>query len=145
MPTTTEKKAKPTYAEFIGSLQLNTIYLREAACEIDRDSFWQNQDQKITYDLSASPTKIDDDYFDASATLVVNVVGEKSKTKLIKISAKYDFHVHTKLASKEFIEKFCGSEVRLIIWPYFREYVSETSSRMYIPPIILPLSDKAEK
>jgi hypothetical protein len=147
-PTTTEKRPKLAfdYTAFIGSLSLHTINLKETSCEIDRDAFWKGEDRSIAYKFTAEPIgTAKEEYFDARARLEVTVAGDKSKSNMVKIAATFDLHVHAKATPKEYVKKFCDSEIRLIVWPYFREFVMDISGRMYIPPIILPLSDKKEE
>jgi preprotein translocase subunit SecB len=83
-------------------------------------------------------------YFDVRAKLEVTVTGRKTKAHLVEIVASFDVHFHSEELPKQLVERFCNSEARLIVWPYFREYVSDVSSRMYIPPVILPLSNDQE-
>jgi preprotein translocase subunit SecB len=146
MPTIAEKKSKPApleYEAFIKSLKLNVISLKESACEIDRKAYWEHKERNITYKLTAESLEIEEDYFDVRAKVEVVMTGGKTKapTPLIKISATYDLHFHAELIPKPLLQRFCNSDVRLIVWPYFREYVSDVSARMYIPPMILPLYD----
>src|SRR5579885_3435035 len=93
MPTMSDKKPKqPSYAQFIGSLRLNTLNLRESSCEIDRPTFWKTENQSIKYKLSAKMNGIEKDHFDASARLDLRVVGDKTEATLVRISVTYDFH-----------------------------------------------------
>jgi hypothetical protein len=147
MPTTTEKRSKAAfdYTAFIESLELRTINLKESTCEINRDEYWKDEERSIGYKFSSEPIGIKGAYFDARARLELLMSGEKSKSSMVKIAATFDLHIHAKTALKEYVTKFCKSEIRLIAWPYFREFVMDISGRMYIPPIILPLSDKKEE
>ena len=147
-PTATEKRTKTpalTYTAFIASLQLHTVNLKEASCNIDRDQFWSEEDKDISYKFTSEPVTIEGDRFDARTTLDVTMTTEKSKKHVLKISASFDLHLHAKEAPKEYVTNFCKGEIRLIVWPYFREFVMDISGRMYIPPIILPLSDKKDE
>jgi hypothetical protein len=70
----------------------------------------------------------------------MEMTGGKSKVHIVSIAATYDLHFHAKVKPKPLVDKFCNSDLRLIVWPYFREYVTDVSARMYIPPVILPLA-----
>lgn len=149
MPTTAEKieKAKPVTGEyklFLKSLGLHVIYLKETSCAIDRETYWKHRERNLSYKMTAESEDIGEDYFDVSAKLEVTVTGGKPKVHQIRISATFALHFHAKDAPKPLVDRFCGSDLRLIVWPYFREYVSDVSSRMYIPPVILPLSNEEE-
>jgi preprotein translocase subunit SecB len=143
MPETTEKTRVADYSEFIKSLELYSIGLSSATCDLNRDAYWEKSGEKsITFKLVSKSTEILQKHFDVRSTLTLNVSGEKSKSPALKIAATFDLHFHSPSVSKEFVEKFCESEIRLIVWPYFREYVQDVTVRMYIPPVILPLSNK---
>ena len=133
------------YPKFIESLQLYTIGLCESECSINRADYWGGEEARdITYEMTAKASSVGDDAFDAKASLTLSVTGEKSKKVMVRISVSFDLHFHAKTRNKEFVERFCESEIRLIVWPYFREYVSSTIGRMHVPPIILPTSNKSE-
>jgi preprotein translocase subunit SecB len=143
----TEKKAKQVqleYADFLKSLQLHVISLKESSCDIDRVPYWQHKERNLSYKMSAECVDIDSDYFDVRAKIEVAMVGGKQRVHLIKIVASFDLHFHADSILKPLVDRFCKSDVRLIVWPYFREYVSDVSSRMYVPPVILPLSTEQE-
>ena len=147
MPTT-EKKNKAVslgYEAFIASLKLQIINLKETACDIDREAYWKHKEKNISYKLTAEAIDTGEGYFDVRAKLEAAMTGGKSKAHLIKIAATYDLHFHAKPIPKVFLDRFCHSDVRLIVWPYFREYVSDVSARMYIPPMILPLSNEKDE
>lgn len=152
MPTVDEKvemKAKPAppdaYRAFLKGLQLRVINLKEASCDIDRDAYWESKDRKLEYKMTAESRGFGEDYFDVRAKLDATMTGGKPKIHLIKISATFDLHFHAEAITKALVDKFSNAEFRLIVWPYFREYVSDVSSRMYVPPVILPLSNEPEE
>jgi preprotein translocase subunit SecB len=147
MVTTAEKKiAKDSgYAAFIASLHLYSIGLAESSCSIDRDEYWGKDEEKsVSYKMMSKPLALQEKTFDARSSLTLTITGEKSKAAIVKIVVTFELHFHASPITKELVDKFCESEIRLIVWPYFREYVSNTIGRMHIPPVILPLSDKEE-
>ncbi len=62
----------------------------------------------------------------------------------MQLATTFDLHFHAEGITKALVDTFSNAEFRFIVWPYFREYVSDVSSRMYIPPIIIPLSTEQE-
>jgi preprotein translocase subunit SecB len=40
------------------------------------------------------------------------------------------------------LERFTQTEVRLVFWPYLRHFVSDSTYRMAISPLILPLTSE---
>lgn len=147
MPTIAEKKSNltPDYQTFIASLELYTIGITEISCKIHRDEYWKKDEEHvINYKLKSKPVSIEQKHFDARSTFALDMTGEKSKSTVIRVEASFDLHFHAPVVSKEFVEQFCESEIRLIVMPYFRELVSDITARMHIPPIILPLSTRGE-
>lgn len=146
--TATEKKetAKAEdYQTFISSLQPYMIGLAESSCEINRKDYWAKEEGKnVSFKLTSKPTSVDKKHFDSRSTLALTMTGEKSKATVVKINATFDLHFHANSINKEFVDKFCESDIRLIVWPYFREYVTSTIARMHVPPIFLPMSSKEE-
>lgn len=146
--TTTAKKDSPKVADyqtFITSLELYMIGLAESACEINRKNYWgKDEGKRVSFKLSSKPVSIDKTHFDVRSTIALTMIGEKSKATVVKITATFDLHFHADPLEKDLVDKFCESDIRLIVWPYFREYVSSTIARMHVPPVILPLSSKEE-
>jgi len=144
-----EKKTKTAtvldYNAFLRSLKLHTINLKEATCDIDRKAYWDHKERNLAYKMMANAVDVGDNYFDVRAKVEVTITGVKPKAHIISIIATFDVHFHAEAFSKALVEQFCNSELRLIVWPYFREYVSDVSSRMYVPPLILPLSNEQEE
>lgn len=146
-PTTAEKSSKPvlSYTAFLASLRLNKISLKGASCDFDEKAFWKDEERSLAFKFSSEPFKIEGKHFDARAQLEVTMTGDKSKSNMVRITVAYDLYIHADEAPKEHVKKFCEGEIRLIVWPYLREFVMDLSGRMYIPPIILPLSDEKEE
>jgi len=145
MTAATERKSRvvPDYQAFLASLELYTVALAEASCKINRDQFWEKDtEHKNSYRITSRPVALEDDYFEIRSTLTLNVTGRKADLPLVRVVASFDLHFHSPKVSKECVGKFCESDVVLIVMPYFRELVTDVTARMYIPPIILPLSTK---
>jgi len=62
------------------------------------------------------------------------------KEAFLNITAKYRIilSVSDKLP-KEFWDLYLNTSMQLILFPYFREFVQNTTSRMNIPPLTLPI------
>ena len=75
----------------------------------------------------------------------VPVVAEAKKDEdllCIQTSFTAHFHCRKSIAGESHAERFANSEARLVFWPYFRQAVSDLTSRMSIRPITVPLSLK---
>lgn len=141
------KKAPITYKEFLRRLDLVGIGLRSTSCEIDRRAYFKLQreatekDKAIkTIEFEAAPKTITDDHFDIHAKFSLQIEEPKTENKPLIISCEFQTHFHgTTPINKEYVERFADSEFGLIVWPYFRQFVSDTTGRMSIPPIHVPL------
>ncbi len=139
-PTT----AEPDYQEFIRGLKLLNVGLNACSCKIDRDRYFNVISSKsggtsniaARYHLESAR----DDYFVSHADFKLSVVASGGQSALT-LNCTFDaaFGVREKL-HREFAERFTSSEIRLVIWPYFRQFVSDVTARMTIPPITVPLS-----
>ncbi len=146
-----QRKQKPTpitadneYTRFLKSIEPVIISLVESRFRADRDQYFNEESKRLSIAWRCIPFKVKDDCFDAHATLVVKLGSAKARSKpSVEINATFEMHFHgAKPINRAFVDRFADSEVRLVIWPYFREYVSSVSGRMYIPPIILPLGTR---
>lgn len=60
----------------------------------------------------------------------------------IKVNFTAHFHCQKMAGGKNYAERFAVSEARLIFWPYFRQVISDTTARMSVRPITVPLTFK---
>lgn len=129
------------YTDFLRSLELSTIALSEAAIKGDREKYLHEPNHSISMGWTSKPIISGRQHFDVVAELMVNVSKPKSQSHFLELKAKYLLHIHcAKEFPPEYVNRFCDSEVRLMVWPYFREYVTSTCGRMHIPPVFLPLA-----
>jgi len=132
------------YTDFIKSLNLSVIALTESNVKVDRDAYLNEENHAISIGWKAKPVvPAGRDYFDVIAELTVKVAKPKSQTAFLELKATYALHVHCmKDFPKEYGARFCNVEVRLMLWPYFREFVTGMCGRMHIPPVFLPLATR---
>jgi preprotein translocase subunit SecB len=142
LPTLKEatKELKPeAFSKLLKNVSLYEIYLVSLNSEIKRDLILK----KINFDISFDDNykmnlKSNPIYNCAKFDLVAKIVG--TNQSFLTISATY--HVSFKTKGKippEFwtiYEKFSLPD---LIWAYFRELIQNFTSRMNIPPLILPL------
>lgn len=139
-------EVKPDYEAFLASLEVYMIALTRSSFRIQRDEYFEgSEDNSISFKLSSKPISVAEKHCDIRSTLILQVTNGKSKKVIIRFAATFELHFHFSLPNEEFIKRFCESEIRLVVWPYFREYVSDVTARMYIPPLILPLSEHNKK
>jgi len=81
---------------------------------------------------------IGDDYFDVIGELSVTA-GDEGKPALT-IECTFEAHFHgLKEDERDLAQQFAQVEARLFLWPYFREFTSNMTTKMGLPPLILPL------
>jgi preprotein translocase subunit SecB len=129
------------YTEFLKSLDLSVIALSEATVKGDREGYLEAPNHVISMRWMGKSVKSGPSHFDVLADLTVSVSKPKSKVHFLDLAVTYRLHIHcAKAFPPEYVDRFCNSEVRLMVWPYFREYVTSICGRMHIPPVFLPLA-----
>jgi hypothetical protein len=145
-----KSKALPTtpdpYLEFIRTVHLTGLGMDSSSFKIDRNAFaaaFPSPD-KVAAEISARH-----ELADLKENLLV-IVGH------YKVSVKGTNGVETadisctlsalfsldKKAEQAHVERFMNAEVRLVFWPYLRHFVSDSTYRMAIFPLILPLTSE---
>jgi hypothetical protein len=129
------------YTEFLKSLELSLIGLTETSAKVDRDKYLSEENHAISMAWAGEPLASGRHHFDVRAELTVKVSKPKSQTHFLELKVAYLLHVHcVKDFPAEYVARFCNAELRLMIWPYFREYLTSMCGRMHIPPAFLPLA-----
>jgi preprotein translocase subunit SecB len=132
------------YTEFLGSLDLVTIALAECSLSLDRAEFFR-QDVTLSAELQCRAEEVSAESFEISATLNTAITADESESIIGKIEARFLLHFHANTSDRQMVNQFAKSDVRLMVWPYFRELVSNVTARMHIQPIILPVSGHSER
>jgi hypothetical protein len=135
----------PDYEEFLRSVKLYSLALNEMSAKLDRDMYWglrKKSDSLIReIETDYKPVDVKEDHFDIEAKLVLTIAPKLTKSTILRIACTYSAHFHASVGcSGQAAERFAESEARIIIWPYFRQLVSDVTGRMYIPPITIPLA-----
>ena len=70
----------------------------------------------------------------------LNAKFQESGTPFLNIKAEYSITLaKTEKMSKEFWNIYKNTTLHIIVYPYFREFVQNLTSRMNIPPLTLPI------
>ena len=129
-----------TYTEFVRSLELIIIALTSSSTRIRRDEYFEEKKRDLSVAMTLKPKRLSRDHFDLQAEATVKLTRKRSDC-LFDLSVTYELHFHAKPpVDAKLVRRFADSDAHLVLWPYLREYVSDVSARMYIPPILLPLS-----
>ena len=126
------------YEEFIEKLELIKINMIESESEL-RPSFSPpaeiNVDESSEYKNHKKDKKITVFY-----TLCVKAKQKYKSKHGMQIKAKYKLIYNTEqFLNDELFEHFKSNEVRIQLWPYFREYVNHMTYYMGLPPLVLNL------
>ena len=140
-----------SYEEFLTSVEPLGLNLKSCSASLDRKSFWdlhekKNKDAERQLFARYSIEKVEDDYFDVVTAFKMIIEDAKTKKNALRIECEFGGHFHGKAPIKEsFAKRFTESELRIVVWPYFRQFVSDTTARMGIPPIVIPISIRGEE
>jgi len=141
---TRTKHDSQDYAEFLRTVKLVALALANCSASLDRGPYIeQSARAKSTRHISADYEldEVRKNAFDVAAGFKLAVTNKANTSKPLTIECRFLGHFHCKPeASRELQERFAQSEARLIFWPYFRELVSDLTAKMYIQPILVPLS-----
>ena len=131
------KKISPEeYRKILNGIDLKNILLKEVKASIEHKNFSENI--KISIKDKAS-YKNEEDELVITHTYTLTAKG-KAKKPALKISGTYIvvFESNNEI-NDGFFNIYKETSLPLNVWPFFRELVNSTTSRMNIPPLTLPL------
>jgi hypothetical protein len=130
---------------FVAGLHLIGMGLQKSSTELHRDKLWKilkSESSQVKRQLVESYrlTEIQEGFFEAEGEYQLTV-GEGDLLGL-EIHCSFEVHMHT--ASSEvdhaMAERFAKQDLRFVLLPYARQFVTDMTGQMQIPPIILPLA-----
>lgn len=135
------KISSEKYSEILSSIELSNIFLQD--CTIKKFDVKPKAGSidlsiKTKFEFGQDSNKL---YISAKYKLEGILVSGEIKEKLISIAPCFTV---TYIKNKEieieddFIEVFKKTSIELVTWPYFREFIQSTTSRMGLPPLTLP-------
>lgn len=131
-----EKISPKEYNEFLRDLDLHDVYLKGLKTSIASRDFSGG----AMLELGESTEVIDRTADSVTIQVSYSLKAKTKKRKLFDLSAKYYVLFHTRRELPEqFFDKFRVLSLPLQTFPYFRELVNSTISRMGLPPLVLPL------
>jgi len=143
--TQLSKPIDSAYEDFLRGVKPVALGLVECSSRLDREALGRLTVRKdggvriisTEYNLKAA----DGGYFDATGRFSLAVAERAKSTPALFIQCTYETHFHCKApVRRDLAERFTASELRLVLWPYFRELVFDLSGKMSIPPITIPLA-----
>ncbi|HXZ39099.1 MAG TPA: hypothetical protein VEG68_00065 [Terriglobales bacterium] len=141
----TTEPALEGYVEFLRDLNLVGLGLRECSAKLDRSRYFNAvaESRSAVRNIEAQYTLSTQgkNFVDVQASFDLKVRNRNGQDCLA-LRCVFEAHFHCPTFRKEFAERFATSEARLALWPYFRQFVSDTTARMAIPPITVPLATR---
>ncbi len=134
------------YASFLKGIKLLGFGLQESRTLLNRDVYAELYGKnRFTRRILTEyrTTEVEKDFFNAYAKLKLIVEDKKaSAPPAVIVECTYEAHLHCDgcQITRELAERFTESELRLVVWPYFRQFVNDATARMTIQPILIPFS-----
>jgi len=126
------------YKKILKGLDLISISLKESKAFINTDI---NPPIELSIQIKDEASyKIKDDRFVfIFQKYKIDARKPESKTRFIQIEVVFLVKVHSEdKFTDEFFDIYKNVSLHLNTWPYLREFVNQTTSRMNIPPLTLP-------
>jgi hypothetical protein len=134
------------YGDFLRGLDPVILGIDSGNFSLDRDAYWSMTSKEARRVLSSkyTLTRVSKDYFDveASFSVAIQLPNEDGPiVQALKIECVFEGHFHAVApVDSEHAKRFAETESWLLFWPFFRQFVSDTTARMSIPPIMVPLA-----
>lgn len=128
------------YNEFIRGLSLRNIYLKKGSVDFKTENFGVIRDPIIDFEINCSYKHSGDGMFRVQGDhkLVIKQKGQRKTDIVLRCSFVLLYASKVRI-SDEIFERFVRFNVPLNAWPYFREFVHNSTSRLGLPPLVLPL------
>lgn len=135
------------YPEFLRNLAPTIIGLDSGTFLLNRFSYFdmpRGESERVlksSYELKF----LAEDWFDLGAMFELEVLWNNPKKEkpeeTLSIRCAFVGHFHAPAPiSKQHVDQFIREDAWVLFWPYFRQFVSDTTARMSIPPIMVPLA-----
>jgi len=136
-PQTKEK----AYESFVGTLEVFTIRLKSCSCDIDRGAVFDVAENGLnSLSQSYEVLEISEKHFEAEGRYVFTMSANEEAQPVLSVRCSFVAHIHSERdIPKEYAARFAQFELRLVLMPYARQFVSNLTSQMSIPPVLLPL------
>src|SRR2546422_207365 len=132
-------------SSFDEQVALIAMGLQSCSCRLDRHNYARLRRSEgdkavrsITVDVGLKRSS--DLAFDGRISYCLRVTDKRDEGVPLEVSCTFEAHFHSRRRFRpEEADKFVKDYLRIISWPYLRQFVSDVTSRMAIPPLTLPL------
>jgi preprotein translocase subunit SecB len=130
---------------FDQQVELMAMGVESCSCRLDRHTYARlrrsegdNAVRSVTVEVGLKRSS--DLAFDGRISYCLKVTDKRDEGVPLEVSCTFEAHFHSRRRFRsEEAEKFVRDYLRIISWPYLRQFVSDVTSRMAIPPLTLPL------
>ncbi len=132
-----KKDIKKDFSELIKCINLRNIYIKNSKFIVDK-SLFSPKGNAVHLKESFKISKNTKNYLEILCSFLIEV---KNKKKIpVSINVEYIIEYDTtRKIEKSLFKYLIDAHIKLTIFPYLREFVNSTSTRMGISPIVLPL------
>ena len=133
------------YETFLRSVQLVAMGLARSSSRLDRAEYVRLQREaeggNLKFKTDYRLEEVGPQYFEVRGVFALLVEDPKTRKSALEIEVEYAAHLHAHPPiDRKLVEQFTRSDLRLILWPFFREYVFDVTGKMAIRPITVPIS-----
>jgi preprotein translocase subunit SecB len=134
-------KLKPeTYNEFIKGLELKNIYLKRGFVDFKTENSDVVRNPVFDFRTECSYAAVGEETFRVEDELSLAIRQKDQRKTDIMLQCTFVLLYTSKAPmSDEIFKTFSALNVPLNTWPYFREFVQSCTSRLGLPPLVLPL------
>jgi hypothetical protein len=137
-PENQKKISSKEYSSVLKGLELKSLYFSGAKFALSKENIAIGSIVKI--ESRASFKVLENNSVEVAHSYRLRVINKENKKIGIRIRCDIILLYSSKETFSElFFEIFKGINLPINTWPYFREYVSSSISRMNVPPLVLPL------
>lgn len=142
------QRAAPTHEKYLSFLQkvaLQGVGLDSATAKVDRTALAEavasNEAGELSLDASFGVVLNAPDRLVTGGTFRVKQLPKKGlEVSLLQIECTFSAMFQLgEPVDQATAERFANAEAKLVFWPYLRHFIADTSYRMAITPILLPL------
>jgi hypothetical protein len=142
--TRDSSSALRAYRKFLKEIVPIGVGLKEVNSRLDRDIYFalrkERGDSLRTISAEYNLVEAKGGYFESTGSFTLVAAHKKTGAIGLTIACAYVVHIHCKSpVDREMADRFTKGELRLILWPFFREFVFDLCGKMSIPPITIPL------
>jgi len=128
------------YESFVGSVDVLAIWLKSCSSEISRAAFFEIENGLNVFKQSYRVLEVLQDHFEAEGKFELTIAASEGTDSVVKLQFSFVADIHSdQEISKDHADRFAHSELRLVLMPFARQFVSTITSQMAIPPVLLPL------